>query len=186
MSHIPLNKGTFLVANPELQQGIYYQSVVLLCEFTPMGSFGLMINKPCDAEMQGDIPLFDNLPKQKIQFRLGGSIQPSQIMLLHTCDKHPDQTLPILDGVFLGGDVDFLQNALQSDNCPEILLCFGYTGWAAGDLEKEVSNEHWYPTTGSRDWVFSTTATSLWQTALSDMGKDFRHFTQIPDDLTQN
>ncbi|NGX48150.1 MAG: hypothetical protein K1000chlam3_01540, partial [Chlamydiae bacterium] len=43
-----LSKGSFLIASPEIDAGIYFRSVVLICEHTPSGSFGLIINKPVE------------------------------------------------------------------------------------------------------------------------------------------
>ena len=46
--YLDLKKGTFLVASPDIKSGIFYRSVVLLCDHSAVGSFGLIINKPLD------------------------------------------------------------------------------------------------------------------------------------------
>lgn len=48
MQRIPyaeLKKGTFLIASPEVNEGIFFRSVVLLCDHSPLGSLGIIINK---------------------------------------------------------------------------------------------------------------------------------------------
>ena len=49
-----LKKGTFLVASPDIEGGIFYRSVVLLCDHSPVGSFGLIVNKPLHIQLEED------------------------------------------------------------------------------------------------------------------------------------
>ena len=56
MESIPyshLEKGTFLIATPDIETGIFFRGVLLLCEHTTSGSFGIIINK--NLELYGDI-----------------------------------------------------------------------------------------------------------------------------------
>ena len=58
MTNIPyseLKKGSFLVASPEIDDGIFFRSVVLLCDHSPVGSFGLIVNKPLEIEAPEEI-----------------------------------------------------------------------------------------------------------------------------------
>lgn len=47
-----LEKGTLLVASPEVEEGFFSRAVILVCEHSPNGSFGLAINKPLHVELQ--------------------------------------------------------------------------------------------------------------------------------------
>ena len=40
-----IEKGTLLISTPEIDTGLFFRSVILVCEHTPEGSFGLVINK---------------------------------------------------------------------------------------------------------------------------------------------
>ena len=58
MEHMPysqIQKGTFLIATPEIDMGMFSRSVVLVCEHNPNGSFGLVINKSLDLELPEEI-----------------------------------------------------------------------------------------------------------------------------------
>ena len=50
-----LNKGSLLVASPDMEAGIYFRAVVIVCEHSSAGSFGLIINKALEVELPEEI-----------------------------------------------------------------------------------------------------------------------------------
>ncbi len=94
MESIPyshLEKGTFLIATPEFDSGIFFRSVLLLCEHSPNGSFGIIVNKPLDLELPEEILTPDQLVNPNVEIRAGGPVQTNQMMLLHSSEKIPEQ-----------------------------------------------------------------------------------------------
>src|SRR5262249_35796137 len=140
-SHI--QKGTLLVATPEIDTGIFFRAVVLVCEHNPNGTFGLVINKSLELDLPEEIININNLANPNVAVRAGGPVQTNQMLLLPNSATIPQQTLQICDGVFLGGDLQFLQDVLMDEKGPRINLCFGYSGWTAGQLEREFLDGHW-------------------------------------------
>jgi putative transcriptional regulator len=181
-----LSKGSFLIASPEIDAGIYFRSVILLCEHTPSGSFGLIINKPVEIELPEDIINLKNQSNPNVGIRAGGPIQPNQMMLLHSSESLKGQALQICEGVFLGGDMQFLQEAIASPNGPNLRLCFGYTAWEAGQLEREFLSGNWFLAPGSARHIFETRPEKVWQTILREMGGKYATLSMIPEDLSLN
>lgn len=181
-----LTKGTFLIASPEIDSGIYFRSVILICEHGNTGSFGIMINKTLDVEIPEEVINFKEITNPNVQIRAGGALQPNQMMLLHSSDQIPNQTLKICDGVFLGGDLQFLQESIMDSNGPNVRLCFGYSGWGAGQLEKEFLSGLWFLQPGSAKHVFETFPDKMWQTILREMGGRYATLSMIPEDLSLN
>lgn len=181
-----LAKGSFLIASPEIVAGIFFRSVILLCEHTPSGSFGLMINKPIQIELPEELINLKNTANPNIELRAGGPIQPNQMMLLHSAENLQDQALKICDGVYLGGDMQFLQEALMSPTGPHLRLCFGYTGWDSGILEREFLSGNWFLAPGSAQHVFETRPEKIWQSILREMGGKYAALSMIPEDLSLN
>ena len=107
-------------------------------------------------------------------------------MLLHDYDKIPDQTLTVMEGVYLGGDLPFLQEAAADENGPAIRLCFGYTGWSAGQLEREFLDGLWYITPGNSKHIFETPSEKVWSQVLQEMGGKYSTLSMIPEDLSLN
>lgn len=183
---LPLDKGMFLLASPSNEQLVYKRSVVLVCEHSPAGSFGLIVNKPIQIEDDESAQITDEITSDQIDMRLGGPMQPTQMMLLHSSSQIPEQTLEITKGVYLGGDIDFLQNAIHEDNPPHLFLCLGYSGWLAGQLEQEIASGDWIISQSSPEKIFSSKPENLWQHLLRDLGGDYSSYSMIPDDLDLN
>lgn len=181
-----IQKGTLLIATPEIDTGIFFRGVVLVCEHSTNGSFGLVINKKLDLDLPEEVVNIQNLANHKVGIRAGGPVQTNQMMLLHTSDQIPNQTLKICDGVFLGGDLQFLQESLADEYGPDIHLCFGYAGWGAGQLEREFLDGSWFVYPASAALIFDTNPDKLWQTLLREMGGKYASLSMIPEDLSVN
>lgn len=179
-------KGTLLIASPEIETGLYCRSVILICEHSLGGSFGLIINKPLDVNLPEEIINIKNLINPNVSIQAGGPIHPSQMMLLHSSDKIPEQTLTICPGVYLGGDLEFLQKSVEDPSGPYIKLCFGYAGWGAGQLEREFLGGLWFLHPASSSHVFSSSSEKLWQSILREMGGKYASLSMFPEDLSLN
>lgn len=93
----------FLIAMPGLSDELFGRSVVYLCEHTPKGALGLIINKPSDITVAD---LFDkvDLPLRRPELATlpvfhGGPLQPERGFVLHEAmgDAQPvgtDETPP--------------------------------------------------------------------------------------------
>lgn len=189
MESIPysqIQKGTFLIATPDIETGIFFRGVILICEHNPNGSFGLVINKSLDLELPEEIININNLANPKVGIRAGGPVQTNQMMLLHNSEAIPHQTLKICDNVYLGGDLQFLQEALSDEHGPDIHLCFGYAGWGAGQLEREFLDGSWFIWPASSKFIFNTSSDKLWSSILREMGGKYASMSMIPEDLSLN
>lgn len=189
MENVPyaqIQKGTFLIATPDIEGGIFFRAVVLVCEHNPNGSFGIVINKSLAIDLPEDIINIEDLANPNVQIRAGGPVQTNQMMLLHTSPKIPQQTLEISDSVYLGGDLQFLQECVADPSGPNIFLCFGYSGWGAGQLEREFLDGHWFLHPANKKHIFHTPPEKLWQTLLREMGGKYATISMIPEDLSLN
>lgn len=189
MEHMPysqIQRGTFLIASPELDTGIFFRSVVLVCEHSAQGSFGIVVNKSLDLELPEEIINIHNLANPHVGIRAGGPVQTNQMMLLHTSDHLPQQTMQVCDGVYLGGDLQFLQESISDVNGPPINLCFGYAGWSAGQLEREFLDGQWFIHPASLRHLFHIPAEKLWTNLLREMGGKYASLSMIPEDLSVN
>lgn len=181
-----LTRGTLLIASPELENGIYFRSIILLCEHTPSGSFGLIINKPLEIDLPEDLVNLKAAANPHIEIRAGGTVQPNQMMLLHTSETLAEQALLLCPGVYLGGDLPFLQESAADANGPFLRLCFGYTAWTPGQLEREFLSGNWFLHPATRQHVFEIPPEKLWQSILREMGGKYAALSLIPEDLSLN
>ena len=188
MENIPphIEKGTFLIASPELENGLFFRGVILICEHNASGSFGLLINKPLELDLPEEILNMNDVANPHISIRSGGPVQTNQMMILHTHDESASQTLNICNGVYLGGDLQFLQEMIAEEDGPHIHLCFGYAGWTAGQLEREFLDGSWFIHKASSDHIFNIPPEKPWRSLLREMGGKYATLSMRPDDLSVN
>lgn len=186
LSYSQIQKGTFLIATPDIDAGFFFRGVILVCEHTSSGSFGLLINKTLELELPEEIIQLNQQSKSRVGIRAGGPVQTNQMMLLHSSDKIEQQTLKICNGVYLGGDLNFLQESIVDPEGPNINLCFGYAGWGGGQLEREFLDGQWFLYPANSEKIFFCPPEKLWQQLLREMGGKYATLSMIPEDLSLN
>lgn len=179
-----ITKGSFLVATPEIESGIFYRSVIILCEHSSSGSFGLILNKGIEFEDGEHLIELEDLANPHVELLAGGPLQMNQMMVLH--EEKSDSSIELIDGVYLGGDLEFLQGTLLDEEGPCVRLIFGYSSWSAGLLEKEFLNGQWFVCPGNAHHVFSTPPELMWQEVLKEMGGKYASLSMLPEDLSLN
>lgn len=182
-----VQKGSLLIATPEIEQTLFSRCVILVCETSSSGSFGLIINKPLDMQIPEDIIDPESIQNQSISIRAGGPIEPAQMMLVHSnSDQEKISTLKISEGIYLGGDLNFLQESVGKTDGPSILICFGYVGWGPTALEQEIQSGAWILSEANSNYLFNLSPSALWKQALKDLGGRFGDLALLPDDLSLN
>jgi putative transcriptional regulator len=181
-----VHKGDFLIANPEIENPLFFRGVMLICEHNISGSFALLINKPLHLELPEEIINLTSSANKNISIRAGGPVQTNQMMLLHSINAPKQQLLNVTEGVYLGGDIQFLHELLEDENEPNVFLCFGYAGWANGQLEKEVLEGSWFTSPATKELIFNADPKQLWRQLLLQMGGKYATLSTIPEDPSMN
>jgi putative transcriptional regulator len=182
MPYSVLKKGTFLIASPDIDSGIFYRSVVLLCDHSSIGSFGLIVNKPLEIDIEDSLLGLEDL-EEPLEMRAGGPNQPNQIMLLQDQGFDSEASLKICPGIYLNGEMGMTP---QEGKLPRSIACFGYGGWASGVLEKEFLSGAWYLCPANSRHLFETPPEKLWQHLLREMGGKYKTLSLMPEDLDLN
>lgn len=183
-SHV--HKGCFLISNPEIQGGLFGRAVMLVCEHNEVGSFAIILNKPLDIEFPKELVDLSEARNKNISLRAGGPVQTNQMMLLHDSPSKDQQLLNVTEGVYLGGDIEYLHTLFEDEHQPYVFMCFGYAGWARGELDREVLEGHWFACNANNHAVFEVPAHKLWNTLLRGMGGKYAVLSTIPEDLSLN
>jgi len=181
-----LKKGVFLIASPDISGGVFFRGVVLLCDHSSAGSLGLIVNKPLEVDMPNVFAEFTDLPDIPLQTRAGGPNQPHQIMLLQNYEMTTGNSLKVCDDVYLNEDFEISQHGGHPSSAKLTLLCFGYSGWERGELEREFLNGAWFLHPANSTHIFGTSPELLWRTLLREMGSRYKTLSMLPDDLDLN
>jgi putative transcriptional regulator len=149
--------GYFLVARPVLEDSNFNRTVVLLLQHGPDGAFGLVVNRPVEAE---------NLP---FPIYLGGPCKLEGMMLLH---GHADwvedsKAGQICAGVFLGDSACAERVANRDpDHDLRFKMFSGYSGWGPQQLEGELVEKAWAVVRATSEHLFDTPVEDLWTRVL--------------------
>ncbi|PEN08377.1 hypothetical protein CRI93_04490 [Longimonas halophila] len=180
-----LAPGSLLIAAPIMEDPNFRRTVILLCDHTSEGSFGLVLNRPTDLHL-GDVmdAYFVNDPP----LAFGGPVQQETLHFLHRYAEAVPESIAVLPGVRWGGTYDTIETLVQSEApSPQSIRFFlGYTGWAPGQLQQEVNQDGWIVTEAEPEWVFETKASMLWPRVMRAMGGEYALLSTFPDDPRMN
>ena len=103
----------------------------------------------------------------------GGPVHMDHGFVLHRdCDKTWEASLKVTPEITLTTSRDILR-AIAEDNGPnEHLIALGYAGWAAGQLEQELTENSWLTIPSNSDIIFSTPAHQRLGAAAALLGID--------------
>ena len=180
--HLP-KPGSLLIAPPTLQDPNFFRAVILLCEHSDDGSFGLILNRPVEAEI--DIMSTD-LSGYTGGLRFGGPVQPDTLHFLHRLEIPDAET--VIGGVMWGGDFDALKRICSDRQVTEqeLRLVLGYAGWGAGQLYDEIQTGGWIVTESDQAAVFLDEPDEIWRSRLRRMGGDYAVLANFPIDPRLN
>jgi len=179
-----LTPGVLLIAHPMLGDPNFRRTVVLICEHSPEGSFGLILNRPLDVEL-GEI--VEGLAGHDL-LSLGGPVQQDTLHFLHRHDDVLEGAIPVMDGVHWGGDFEMVKTLVWAEQATRRDLRFflGYAGWSSGQLEDEVEEGGWFLAPATDDLIFQEDPHRLWRTVLRRMGGEYALLANFPDDPRMN
>lgn len=185
-SKADLAVGKVLLSEPFMSDAYFGRKAILLCEHNEEGSFGFVLNNFVEVDLN---ELLDELPMWDARISLGGPVKHSNLYYLHTKSDAPG-AIEVLDGLFMGGDFDWLKSILEAGDVSEQDLRFfiGYAGWTPGQLEDEIKSHSWFVTDASLEKIMDTRTEEeeLWKELIGGMGQGFGHIANAPSDPSLN
>ncbi len=148
----------FLIAMPTLVDSIFSKTLTYICEHNENGAVGIVINRPTDLTLasllkQLDIPQTDFLTKTT-PVLFGGPVQMDCGFVLHHPVGKWQSTLAVNREVGLTTSLDILKAIASADGPQQVLIALGYAGWAAGQIEHELTQNAWLTVPASSDVIF--------------------------------
>lgn len=166
----PIGKGVFLVASPNLIDPNFRQTVVLIFEYGPEGTIGVIVNRPTGFLLSEALPNFPMLRGTSHVIFFGGPVQPNGIHVLFRTGKQPPDTRQVLEGVYVGGNMEALERMITQPKPNETFRLYaGYAGWAPGQLEYEMARGSWATLPADSESIFDKEPTSLWPDSLTTL-----------------
>ena len=153
----------FLVAKPQLADPNFGQAVVLLTQFGRLGSMGMIVNRPTGLALSRVFPDVKRLAQTDERFFFGGPVSRDVVLFVFRAPEQPGEAFEVLDGMYVSTDKGLLKELLGRDQPIEALRVFmGYAGWAAGQLEAEVSRGDWDLVRADAKTIFAKKPEAIW------------------------
>ena len=165
-----------LIAMPALADENFRQTVTYVCEHGEHGALGVIVNRPLTATL-GELlaqvglkPATDAIAGRPVYG--GGPVQTNACLILHRPLGRWDSTLPVTDEIGLTGSMDLLTQIARGAGPDDFLVCLGYAGWGAGQLERELAENAWLTVPGRMEVLFDLPAEHRWRAAAASIGVD--------------
>lgn len=163
-----------LLSMPQMADPNFAQTVILLCDYTEDGAFGLVINRqmpdPAWTVIQTDPPIRVD---PDLRLWLGGPVEPQRTWVL-MADAHgpDDEQRQIVPGVVLSVSHELTLQMLQAPPSSRARVIAGYSGWGPGQLDLEIAASGWLTMAVDPGLIFGVPAEQMWETAIRRLGAD--------------
>lgn len=168
-----------LVAMPSMADPRFTGTVIYLVEHSPVGTLGLVINKPTDIslrsllakiELNSPIPEPNEMLEQAVL--VGGPVHTDRGFVLHEPIGHWNHTVGVTERIGMTSSKDILEAIARGDGPQRALVMLGYAGWAKGQLESELAQNSWLTIPADPDLLFDTPMPERLTRALGLLGVD--------------
>lgn len=174
--------GHFLIAMPGMKDDRFARAVIYICAHSDEGAMGLIINQAQQLQFPDllvQLGILDErevirLPQEAREFvvRHGGPVDRSRGFVLHSGDYRVESSLPVSSDICLTATVDILRAISTGRGPSKALMALGYSGWAAGQLEREIADNGWLTCPARSELLFDTDMERKYDRLLAVLGID--------------
>jgi len=180
-----IKKGSLLIAEPNIfTENNFSRSVILLMEHNQSGSVGFILNKKLEYSTK------ELLPDLKYKFPIynGGPVEKKNLYFIHNKPKLIKNSFEIKNGIYWGGDFDFVTELLinKKIKSSDIRFFLGYSGWEANQLSEELSDDSSWLVAENRYSNILTTNSSIWKNKLMEFGGEYQIWANAPKNPSLN
>jgi len=155
--------GKFLVAVRDLPDPNFADSVVLLVHYGEQGAMGLIINRPTRLPISRVLKEIKEAQGRWDPVYVGGPVAVSAVLALVRSRAKSEETQHVFGDVHLVSSRTILEKTLAGGADRSALRVYmGHSGWAPGQLEREVELGSWHILPADAGIVFDSDPASAW------------------------
>lgn len=173
-------ENNLLIAMPGLYDTSFAQSVILICSHSDEGAMGFVLNKQSDIlfsefmtklkhEAKPGIVLPEDV-SDLIPVHAGGPVEGGRGFVLHSNDYSSASSMPLSGDLSITATLDILSAIAAGVGPKRAILCIGYAGWSAGQLEDEIAENNWLSCPLNEDAIFDADIDKIYTNTLAGMG----------------
>ena len=178
--------GQLLVSIPDLGDDNFDQSLVLVIEHDDQGALGLVLNRPSATPVAEHLPQLADLLASPPMFFVGGPVAVGGLLALgrRRLDTAASHVTEVAGPVVLVEPQALVNGEVEGLDL--VRLFTGYSGWAPGQLDAELTSGAWHVVQALPDDVFTSDPDQLWRSVMRRQGGRMASQGLYPDDISVN
>jgi putative transcriptional regulator len=178
-------KGKILISEPFLPDTFFNRSIIYLTDHTPDGSVGFILNKKLDLKVSAAIEGFEQWNEN---LSMGGPVAPDTLHYLHNMGDIIPNSILVEEDIFWGGDIDSIRELIKLGKIKQSQIRFflGYSGWSAGQLQRELKENSWIIAKVNSSIVLNNKSDDIWKRVLRSFKNKYRMWADFPDSPEMN
>jgi putative transcriptional regulator len=168
--------GCFLIAETDLGDPNFVETVVLIISHDSEGAFGLVVNRKSDVSLGDAAPKYHDSALAGLPLYIGGPVEQEYLFTIHSglpSGFGSNFAHEVVKGVIFEPNFAELERFILNEtdkSPPQLRLFAGYSGWGPGQLEGEMSAGSWVTIPAEAEMVFSSNPAAGWKAALRKKG----------------
>jgi len=172
---------------PNMADPYFSRTLTYVCEHNDQGALGIVVNRPIDMTLQA---LFERLSlsmedraRADAPIYFGGPVQTDRGFVLHLPTGEWQATLKVTAGkdgaggtrstIGLTTSKDILEAVGRGEGPAKLLVSLGYAGWAAGQIEHELTQNAWLTVEAKAAILFDLPPDERLPAAMNLLGLDY-------------
>lgn len=156
--------GSFLVAKRALGDPNFIQTVILMVQYSKESAMGLVINDPSEIPMSKLFSAVKGGKERSDVLYFGGPVQRTGAQALLRAKIKPDEARHVFEDIYITGSSALLEKTIEGGSKPDAFRVYlGYSGWSAGQLDREIAAGAWHVVKGDAASVFDSNPSSVWE-----------------------
>jgi putative transcriptional regulator len=163
-----------LLSMPQMADPNFARTVILLCDYTEDGAFGLVVNRQMSEPAWTMIRTRPSVEVNRdVRLWLGGPVDPQRAWVLMDGPQGPDEEqLQIAPGLILSASQALTLEMLRTPPTRHARVIVGYAGWGPGQLEREIAASGWLTMEVDPALILGVPPDDMWEAAIRRLGTD--------------
>ena len=163
----------------------FKRSVILLTNHNNIESVGFILNQPTKV---GINELINEFPRFDATVCIGGPVQKDTLHFIHCMGDLIDGSIQVGENLYWSGNFQTLIDLVDEKKIfsSQIRFFAGYSGWGAGQLEREIEEDSWFVVPGNSEIAMRHHNEKLWKNFISQMDKEYAIWANMPEDPSLN
>jgi putative transcriptional regulator len=165
---------------PGMGDSRFHKAVIFMCAHDENGAMGLVINHVMPgvdlaqllAQLNIEVDGAAEERSAQVPVMSGGPVESARGFVLHGNDFSQGDTIRIDNHLSVTGTIDALKAIAGGEGPRRMLFILGYSGWGAGQLDREIQDNAWLVADADPEIVLSLKPEDKWDRAVARLGVD--------------